>query len=99
MYFLEDNHPKYEYCVYIKVRGGTPYLSWQGTTLTDVYRHIKEIEKKHNRYNQHYYIDNDFYINTYHNNDYVYYYRFMKRKVNDWQTLKTKSNASNKRAA
>jgi hypothetical protein len=91
MYYLEDKHPTEEYTVYIQVKCGTPYIGvWSGTSMLDVYKFIKEIEKKHARYNQHFFIDNDFYNNHYSKGDYSYYYRFMVRKVNDWKTLKTK---------
>lgn len=90
MYYLEDNHPSYEYTLYVQVGSATPYIGvWKATEISDVYRMIGEIEKRHNRYRQHFYIDNDFYKNHYNKNDYVWYYRFMKRKVNDWQTVKT----------
>ncbi len=93
MYYLEDHHAKYEYTCYIRAANATPYIGvWTGTSMDDVWRKIHEIEKKHGRYNQHFYIDNDFYKNVYQNGDYVYYYRFMKRSVNDWETIKTQEN-------
>lgn len=99
MYYLEDKHPKFEYCVYVQVKGGQPYLTWHGDNIGDVQRYIKEIEKRHGRYKQHFFIDNDFYVNEYHKNDYVYYYRFMKRKVNDWQVLKSEANSDIRKVA
>lgn len=93
MYYLEDKHPKVEYTLYCQVKSGKPFIGiWQGTNMQDVYRQIGEIEKKHGRHRQRFYIDNDFYNNTYTNGDYVYYYRFMQRTVNDWQTVRTKNN-------
>lgn len=93
MYYLEDHHSKYEYTFYKRVANSIPYIgTWKGYDMSDVYREIKEIEKKHARYNQHFYIDNDFYNNVYKNGDYVYYYRFMRREVNDWETIQEHKN-------
>lgn len=92
MYFLEDKHPKYEYACYIRVKNATPYVQARGDDMNDVWREIGEIEKRHARYNQHYYIDNDFYDNPYPNGDYSYYYRFLRREVNDWETLRENNN-------
>lgn len=92
MYYLEDNHNEYEYSCYVQSKGGIPYITWRGQGIEDVYRFIKEIEKKHRRYKQHFYIDNDFYNNEYNNNDYVYYYRFLRRKINDWETVSMHTN-------
>ena len=92
--FLETKHPKFEYTCYVQVKNGCPYIGiWRGESIADVYRDILQIEKRHNRYKQHFYIDNDFYINKYKDNDFVYYYRFMFREVNNWQTLCLKDNA------
>lgn len=89
--FLETKHPKFEYTCYVQVKNGCPYIGiWRGESIADVYRDILQIEKRHNRYRQQFYIDNDFYKNKYKNGDFTYYYRFMFRKVNDWQTLKLK---------
>lgn len=88
MYYLEDQHPRYEYTCYCQVGNAEPYIGiWNGTKIEDVYRHIAEIEKRHQKYHQRFYIDNDFYNNHYTYGDYVYYYKFMKRTVNDWQEL------------
>lgn len=93
MYYLEDKHPSYEFTCYVQVKSGSPYIgTWRGDNMLDVYRQIKEIEKRHGRRRQHFYIDNDFYNNKYNNNDYVYYYRFMQRKVNDWETVSERKN-------
>ena len=95
MYYLEDKHPTEEYTVYIQVKCATPYIGvWRATSMYEVYEFIQEIEKKHAKNNQRFYIDNDFYNNEYKKGDYVYYYRFMVRKINDWHQLKTKSKNS-----
>lgn len=93
MYYLEDKHPEKEYTLYIQVKGAVPYIGvWYATSMDQVYDKISEIEKRHKRYHQRFYIDNDFYVNQYTNSDYAYYYRFMEREVQDWQTLRTKNN-------
>lgn len=93
--FLETKHPKFEYTCYVQVKNACPYIGiWRGESIADVYRDILQIEKRHNRYKQHFYIDNDFYENIYKNNDFVYYYRFMYRQVNDWKTLELHSNTN-----
>lgn len=93
MYYLEDHHSKYEYTFYKQVADAMPYIGiWKGTDMSDVYRQIAEIEKRHKRNHQRFYIDNDFYNNVYKNGDYVYYYRFMRRKVNDWETIRENEN-------
>lgn len=93
MYYLEDKHPTNEYGCYIQNKGAMPYIAgWRGSSIEDVYRYIAEIEKRHNRYRQHFYIDNDFYNNKYNNSDYVYYYRFLIRKINDWDTFHIRKN-------
>lgn len=66
MYYLEDRHPEFEYGCYIKVGNAIPYISpWRATNKIDVYRFIHDIEKKHARTGQHFFIDNDFYVNHY----------------------------------
>lgn len=91
MYYLEDDHPAFEYTLYIQVSNATPYIGiWKGDNLKDVYRKIGEIEHKHNKYRQPFYIDNDFYKNEYSNVQNGVYYKFMCRKINDWKELKTK---------
>ena len=89
MYYLEDKHPSYEYTLYIQVRTATPYIGiWTGSSYDDVFREIGEIEKKHQRFRQPFYIDNDFYNNKYAEAQAGFYYKFMYRKVNDWHELK-----------
>lgn len=93
MYFLEDRHPKYEYACYIRVKNATPYvLPLHCDDIIGVYNFINDLEKRHSRYNHHFYIDNNFYDNPYPNGDYSYYYRFLRREVNDWETLRENNN-------
>jgi len=67
MYFLNDKHPEYEYCLFIQVEKALPYIIEYKymTTREDILRKVEELEKKHNRYRQRFYIDNDFYDNKY----------------------------------
>lgn len=65
LYFLNDKHSKYQYAIYCRVNGATPYISTILETIDDVFRWVEEKEKRHNHYNQLYYIDNDFYKNKY----------------------------------
>lgn len=89
MYYLEDNHPEYEYSCYIRVGSAKPYIApYVLYDMTDIYRVIEEIERKHNRYHQAFYIDNDFYDNHYNKIENGTYYRFMKRKVNNWTPVR-----------
>ena len=95
MYYLEQKHPKYEYTLYVQMKAGTPYIGvWRSESLQDVYAEIGEIEKKHAKIQLPFYIDNDFYQNKFSNIQVGCYYKFMQRKVNDWETLKTKENVS-----
>ena len=93
MYYLEDKHPNYEYTCYVHVKNAIPYINvWHATTMAEVYEHIKEIEKRHNRTCTPFYIDNDFYTNHYSLGSQSYYYRFMQRPVSDWEQLNFKNN-------
>lgn len=88
MYYLEDKHPSYEYTLYEQNRHGIPFIGiWKATDLLQVYAEIHDIEKKHGQYRQPFYIDNDFYVNEYRPEQAIFYYKFMKRKVNDWEIL------------
>lgn len=87
MYYLNDKHPEYEYCLYIQVNNALPYITQLAymTTINDLHRKIQEIEKKHNRYKQRFYIDNDFYDNKYSIKSGGTYYKFLRRPVADWE--------------
>lgn len=57
-------------------------------------RKIEEMKKRHNRYNQVYYFDNDFIENDYNSNIRVdFYYRLLRRPVCDYKVL-TKADFS-----
>ena len=89
-------HPEYEYVLFIQVGSACPYLSNDLSpyrSMEQVERVIKEIEKKHSRaYNGTYYIDNDFYENPYPLLPNGTYYKFLRRKVNDWESFSTKED-------
>ena len=85
MYYLNDKHPKYEYALYVRVNQAMPYIVNKFSSIDDVYRYIPEIEKRHNHYGQIFYIDNDFYKNSYNISAGGTYYKFLRRPVADWQ--------------
>jgi len=95
MYFLNDIHYKYEYGIYIRVGSATPFIKkmWF-TNFDDVLNYVKEIEKKHNRYNQIFYIDNEFYKNQYQQGIGTYY-KFLRRPVNDWEEFSSETISNN----
>lgn len=74
----------YEYTFYIKHGKSCPFLQGSYFSMEDVKRAIFEIEKKSNRYNWIYYIDNEFYNNYYHSNIGGTYYKVLKRPVSNW---------------
>ena len=97
MYFLNDKHPKYEYALFTQIKNGLPYITELRyvTKQNDLLRVIEEIEKKHNRYSQKFYIDNDFYDNYYSLETGGTYYKFLKRKVSDWEVFEELENLEN----
>lgn len=95
MYFLNDQHDEFEYILYVKVGNATPYLAGLRPMRTwkEIMDTIEWIEKKHSKpYMDWFYIDNDFYENKYPLIATSTYYKILRRKVNDWQTFKTKDN-------
>lgn len=85
MYFLNDKHPRYEYALYCRHGTACPFIVRTFDDIYQVYRHIEELEKRHNRFHQIFYIDNDFYKNHYSINQNGTYYKFLRRPVSDWQ--------------
>ena len=88
MYYLNDKHPQYEYCLYVRNGSACPYI--MPRTFTDEWEaknYAYEIEKRHNRFNRIFYIDNDFYNNRYSPNVEGIYYKFLRREVNDWEEV------------
>lgn len=94
MYFLNDEHPEYEYSLYTRVEDATPYVNIiNAKSVNDLARFIAQLEKKHSYGKKRlYYIDNDFYKNPYPLMASTTYYKFMRRKVNDWEEFKTTAN-------
>lgn len=87
MYYLNDKHPEYEYAIYTQVNNALPYiteLKWV-IKLDDLLKVAQDIEKKHNHYNQRFYIDNKFYNNKYSLDSGGTYYKILIRNVSDWQ--------------
>lgn len=96
MYYLEDKHPDYLYALYKRVNGATPYLDTfhYGCDYYNVMCYIENMKKKHDRYNQIYYIDNDF-INNYYNSQIRpdYYYKLLRCSLSDYKEV-TKADLS-----
>lgn len=89
MYYLNDQHQDYEYCLYIQRGHACPYINQLYVRdLDGILREVTEIEKKHNRYHQRFYIDNDFYKNAYSIGSGGTYYKFLRRRVADWEEFK-----------
>ena len=91
MYFLNDVHPEYEYVVFCRVGNAQPYLKTVFSKFSQVEQFIQGVEKWHNRYNQIFYIDNDFYKNYYTKQINGTYYKILRRKVNDWEEFSADS--------
>lgn len=85
----------YEYVFYIRHNNACPFLSHIYHDFNDVLKEISDIEKKANRYNWIFYIDNDFYNNYYNINAGGTYYKVLRRAVNDWEELDSKSKRNN----
>lgn len=87
MYYLNDDHYQYEYCLYIQRGRACPYINEVRYVhdLIGLQREIDEIERKHNQYHQRFYIDNDFYKNKYTLDGGGVYYKFLRRPVSDWE--------------
>ena len=85
MYYLNDRHPKYEYALYKCVDKALPYIARTFDSMADVLRFVQELEKQHNHYRQTFYIDNDFYQNSYNIGTSRIYYKFLRRPVSDWE--------------
>ncbi len=88
MYYLENIHPEYEYAIYCRVSNATPYIIPRTfNSFLDVQRFFTNTTRRHDRFHQIYYIDNKFYNNKYSNNMNGYYYKVLKRLVNDWKNI------------
>ena len=87
MYYLNDNHPEYEYAIYCITNNGTPYIAGHFTNKEQIQEHIGSITRRHDKYHQSYYVDNDFFTNEYEMSQSKNYYKVLQRAVNDWQEL------------
>ena len=85
MYYLNDQHPEWEYVLYCRHENALPFFVRTFDSYEDVCRFINELVKRHNHYRQIFYIDNDFYKNQYSINLNGTYYKFLRRPVADWQ--------------
>lgn len=86
MYLLNDKHSKYEYIIYTRVKGAMPYLKGKAKqSYYEICKDLEDIAKRHDRYNMTYYIDNDFFKNEYDKSNADFYYKILKREVNDWE--------------
>lgn len=85
MYYLNDKHPKFEYVLYVRQGNAIPFLSGKiYSSYYEICRELKDIAKRHDRYNQKYYIDEEFFDNEYKRGEGTYY-KILCRKVNDWK--------------
>ena len=87
MYYLNDKHPKYEYAIYTRVNNACPYISKVFTNYRQVEEFIKAIENRHNRLHHLFYIEAEQYKNIYPKEIAIFYYKVLKRPVNDWQEI------------
>lgn len=95
MYYLQDQHSQYEYALYTRVGIGTPYIMLLPyTDFSEIHIKVNDIERKHQRQGTVFFIDNDFYHNIYSNAIGGTYYKFLRRKVNDWECFETKEKES-----
>lgn len=90
MYYLNDKHPKYEYIIYTRIGTGMPFLGKIFGSYTDACRYLKELAKRHEHFNQIFYIDDPFYKNEYQYNTKGFYYKILRRNVSDWKEFKEK---------
>ena len=87
---FHKNNVKYQYGLYTQVGNARPYIN-DLTFISNMYdlsRYIEEIEKRHHHYRQMFYIDNDFYKNKYTLECGGTYYKFLQRRVLDWEEVK-----------
>jgi hypothetical protein len=87
LYYLNDKHPKYEYVLYIRHGKAEPFLGKVFVSYYDIKKELEEIAKRHDRFNQVYFIDEDFFENQYSKGEGTYY-KILMREVKDWRTFK-----------
>lgn len=83
---LKKDHYEFEYALYIQYNTATPYINELRYVhdINGIKREIDEIEKKARRMKKRFYIDNEFYNNQYSLETGGIYYKFIRRKINDW---------------
>lgn len=87
MYYLNDKHSEFEYAIYKRVNNACPYIACVFSNLREVEEFFKSVVTNHNRYNHIYYIDAIGYKNEYPKELAMFYYKVLKRPVNDWQDV------------
>lgn len=84
---MYDKHPKYEYAIFTRVNNACPYISHIFSNLRQAEEFWKAVETRHNRFHHIYYIDAPGYSNKYSKEFAMFYYKLLKRPVNDWQEI------------
>lgn len=84
---MYDKHPDFEYAIYCRVNNATPYIAHIYSSMREVEEYFKAMETRHNRYHHIYYIDTVGYDNKYSKEFAMFYYKLLKRPVNDWQEI------------
>ncbi len=84
MYYLNDQHPKYQYTIYTRHGNALPFLSGKFDSLRLVKMQLEYLAKDNDRYHRRYYIDEEFFDNEYKKGEGTYY-KILMRKVNDWE--------------
>lgn len=87
MYYLNDQHPEFEYALYCKINNGCPYISnvYDNKQVLEITLGL--IEKNNNRYHYIFYIDYPGYKNKYPKELAKRFYKVLKRPVMDWQEI------------
>lgn len=87
MYYLNDKHPQYQYAIYCKNGSACPYIKAVLDNREEVKVYISSIVKWHKRYHHNFYIDNKFYKNEEKLLPTGFYYKVLRRTVNDWDDI------------
>lgn len=78
---------KKEYAIFKRVNNATPYVSNTFSNLSQVDIYFQEIENRHKKFNQTFYIDRVGYKNYYPKELAQFYYKVLERPINEWQEL------------
>lgn len=87
MYYLNDQHKKYEYTVYVRHGTGIPFLAKTFSSYSDACLFLEEKAKRHLHYNQIFFIDDKFFENYYPKNMNGTYYKILRRPLSDWEEV------------